>query len=204
MKIRILTPIRKVKLFNNKILFIFIWVLVVKPRPIFIQLSNMKRTSIQSPYFAAYYHRLMKRKNGFKKGMIRDRGEVLRLLSIIWKTVSEHYVEADAGVYVDNVGYLCHVLIPGQRFTVRRDLDIVSRLGTNGYLYNHLAMDFADSKRYYHFVIQDSLKKKLRVKMNKGRRYRFMYNEILAKRRVFKDFQIKRVFEDKELGHRKS
>ena len=141
----------------------------------------MKRTSIQSPYFAAYYHRLMKRKNGFKKGMIRDRGEVLRLLSIIWKTVSEHYVEADAGVYVDNVGYLCHVLIPGQRFTVRRDLDIVSRLGTNGYLYNHLAMDFADSKRYYHFVIQDSLKKKLRVKMNKGRRYRFMYNEILAK-----------------------
>lgn len=54
------------------------------------------------------------------------------------------------------------------------------------------------------FVIQDSLKKKLRVKMNKGRRYRFMYNEILAKRRVFKDFQIKRVFEDKELGHRKS
>ena len=111
----------------------------------------MKRTSIQSPYFAAYYHRLMKRKNGFKKGMIRDRGEVLRLLSIIWKTVSEHYVEADAGVYVDNVGYLCHVLIPGQRFTVRRDLDIVSRLGTNGYLYNHLAMDFADSKRYYHF-----------------------------------------------------
>ena len=73
----------------------------------------MKRTSIQSPYFAAYYHRLMKRKNGFKKGMIRDRGEVLRLLSIIWKTVSEHYVEADAGVYVDNVGYLCHVLIPG-------------------------------------------------------------------------------------------
>lgn len=204
MKIRILIPIRKVKLFNNKILFIFIWVLVVKPRPIFIQLSNMKRTSIQSPYFAAYYHRLMKRKNGFKKGMIRDRGEVLRLLSIIWKTVSEHYVEADAGVYVDNVGYLCHVLIPGQRFTVRRDLDIVSRLGTNGYLYNHLAMDFADSKRYYHFVIQDSLKKKLRVKMNKGRRYRFMYNEILAKRRVFKDFQIKRVFEDKELGHRKS
>ncbi len=75
----------------------------------------MKRTSIQSPYFAAYYHRLMKRKNGFKKGMIRDRGEILRLLSIIWKTVSEHYVEADAGVYVDNVGYLCHVLIPGQR-----------------------------------------------------------------------------------------
>lgn len=65
-------------------------------------------------------------------------------------------------------------------------------------------MDFADSKKYYHFVIQDSLKKKLRVKMNKGRRYRFMYNEILAKRRVFKDFQIKRVFEDKELGHRKS
>ena len=113
-------------------------------------------------------------------------------------------MEADAGVYVDNVGYLCHVLIPGQRFAVRRDLDIVSRLGTNGYLYNHLAMDFADSKRYYHFVIQDSLKKKLRVKMNKGRRYRFMYNEILAKRRVFKDFQIKRVFEDKELGHRKS
>ena len=164
----------------------------------------MKRTSIQSPYFAAYYHRLMKRKNGFKKGMIRDRGEVLRLLSIIWKTVSEHYVEADAGVYVDNVGYLCHVLIPGQRFTVRRDLDIVSRLGTNGYLYNHLVMDFADSKRYYHFVIQDSLKKKLRVKMNKGRRYRFMYNEILAKRRVFKDFQIKRVFEDKDLGYRKS
>ena len=165
-------------------------------------MTDMKRTSIQSPYFAAYYHGLMKRKNGFKKGMIRDRGEVLRLLSIIWKTVSEHYVEADAGVYVDNVGYLCHVLIPGQRFAVRRDLDIVSRLGTNGYLYNHLAMDFADSKRYYHFVIQDSLKKKLRVKMNKGRRYRFMYNEILAKRRVFKDFQIKRVFEDKELGHR--
>ena len=113
----------------------------------------MKRTSIQSPYFVAYYHRLMKRKNGFKKA-------------------------------------------------VRRDLDIVSRLGTNGYLYNHLAMDFADSKRYYHFVIQDSLKKKLRVKMNKGRRYRFMYNEILAKRRVFKDFQIKRVFEDRELNHR--
>lgn len=153
----------------------------------------MKHSTIYSNYFVSYYHKQMISKKGLMKRTIMDRSEVLSLLSLIWKTVSEHYLENDGGVYIDNIGYLCHMIVPHQKFGISRITNDVIRMGTNGYKYNHTVLDFSSYKRYYHLVISDYLKKKSKNKMNKGKRYRFLYNEVQAKKHIFKDFQIKNV-----------
>lgn len=165
---------------------------------------KMKRTTIQSDFFVAYYHHIYKRKGGYKKGTISNYDEVLKLLSTIWETVYEHYMETDGGVYIDNIGYLCHPIIPAeQKFIVTKTFDNVIREETNGRAYRHTVLDFAEPKRFYHLVLQEYNRKKAVALMNKGKRYRFMYNEVMAKKHIFNDFKIKKVFEDRRLKHKK-
>lgn len=66
-----------------------------------------------------------------------------------------------------------------------------------------MCLDFGDTKRYYHLELSKYLQDRSKSEMRKGRRYRFLYNEVDAKRHIFRDYVIKRVFEDKDLNYKK-
>lgn len=166
----------------------------------------MKHTTISSSYFVSYYRRLMRnkrRKDGHKRGTLSNCTECLALLSLIWETVAEHYLQNEGGVYIDNIGYLCHMLIPNQRFGIDPITKDIRRINTNGYRYNHTVLDFGDPKRFFHLTLSDYLQKKAKIVMNDGERYRFLYNEVQAKRYAIKDFHVKNVFNPEELRYRK-
>lgn len=163
----------------------------------------MKTTTISSYYFVSFYHKQMRRKNGMKKGTISDRDEVLSLLSIIWQTVAEHYLNNDGGVYVEHIGYLCHMMIPGRKFYVSKMTGDVCRMGTNGIKYNHTCLDFGDTKRYFHLELSGYLKSKSKEKMRSGKKYRFLYNEVMAKMGYGRPWKITKVFDDNKLMFKK-
>lgn len=141
--------------------------------------GGLKRHRMNNQYFVSYYFNLMKSR-GFSKRIIKDRSEVLRLQSIIFKTIKEHYVENEGGVYIDNIGYLCHVIRPNRRFFVNKVAKDVIRFKTDGFKYNHIVLDLFGRKKYFYLYMSDSLKLFIGKRMKKGLRYRFLYREIMT------------------------
>lgn len=154
----------------------------------------MKKTSIATNYFYSFYKRTMASRRIKKGRMISDRSKLLKLQSIIWKTVAEHYIENEGGVYLDNFGYLCHIINPKKNFSINHLIGEVRNIHTGGYKYRHTALDFPFFRRYYHLEIENSVKRKSR-----DRKYKFLYREVLAKRHIEKDFRIFKIFKKGEL-----
>lgn len=154
----------------------------------------MKRTSICNNYFVSFYKRMMKRKQVGKKRIISDRYKVKKLQNIIWETVLEHYIQNEGGVYIDNFGYLCHIINPKRNFGINHLIGEVMNIHTNGHRYRHVVLDFSPKSQYYHIDLSTLTKRKSRNK-----KYKFLYREVCAKRHLGKVPRIPKVFKEEEL-----
>lgn len=155
----------------------------------------------------------MKRKNGYKKGTIKHGKDILKIQSELWREVAEQYLNNNDGVYLEHIGYLCHVLFDTKpKYIVRKNVRASSNteegyefypdvrlMGTNGYRYTHTVLDFADTKRFFHLVLSDYLKSKARKLMGKGKRYRFAYNEVKTKMDLMKTWAMPKVYKDNKI-----
>lgn len=150
---------------------------------------KIKKRLITQSDFATFYKKFMKKRKG-RKRVISDRYEICRLQSIIYKTIQEHYLNNEGGVYIDNLGYLCHRIIPHQSFVKSHFGDDISKLGTNGYKYRHECLDFLWMKKnhrsYYHLILSGLLQKRCDRLMWDGLKYKFLYREVFAKMKLFK------------------
>ena len=155
---------------------------------------KVKRVLMSSQDFPAFYRFFMKNSRRGRKRIIKKNADILYLQSVIWKTIVEHYLNNIGGVYIDNLGYLCHRIVPRQSFPITRNKRIVAKIETNGYVYRHECLDFLwmkrDKKIYYHLHLSKILKKKSNELMKKGVKYKFLYREVMAKKHIFREQNI--------------
>ena len=105
------------------------------------------------------------------------------ILVVIWKTIAEHYIRNEGGVYLDNIGYLCHIIRPEKKFSIRGKLS-KKRVMAGGYGYRHvcLQMEMTRLGRMRHYVsvdISGFMKKQCDAFILKGYKYKFLYRESL-------------------------
>lgn len=165
----------------------------------FSYLWFMKITSISSRAFYTFYRDHIKSKRRSKKNSIKGRQKVLDLQATIWETVAEHYLENQAGVYIDNIGYLCHMIKPERDLSISPFVNEIKYINSNGYKYRHLALELSDKKRYFHLFLNTNLIGKSKAKIAKRTRYRFLYNEVMAKKHAIKDKIIRKVYDKSKL-----
>lgn len=157
--------------------------------------------TVTSNYFYTFYRAYMISK---KLPYLQDRELVKKVHSEVWKTVLDHYINNEGGVYLDNLGYLCHMITPVQKFTFNKKSKRVTREETNGYYYRHICMGVRKNRsNYHHLIFSPILIKKLRELMRKGKRYRFLYREVQAKTYRKRGWKIKHLFDDKSLKYYK-
>ncbi len=145
----------------------------------------MESVKIATTYFIPFYRSIMARRRSRHRHVISDARDIIECQSLIWKTVADHYLENEGGVYINNIGYLCHVICPVRSLSINRVTGDINRKGTDGYKYTHCCVDFLPRNKFFHLVVQDALKRKSRELMNAGRRYKFLYREVQSEREVF-------------------
>lgn len=145
----------------------------------------MKSIKIANVYFVPFYRSLLKKRAARYKHVLSSKEEILECQSLIWRTVAEHYIENDGGVYINNIGYLCHIICPVRKLSICKITNDINRKHTDGYKYTHDCMDFLPKNKYFHLVVQKSLRKKCHDLMNKGKRYKFLYREVQSEMEVF-------------------
>lgn len=145
----------------------------------------MEKKSILGSSFVPFYRSLTAKKKTKRRHVISDRRDIMQCHSLIWKTIRDHYLENEGGVYINNIGYLCHVIRPVRTLYINPVTKDINRKGTDGYKYSHECMDFMPKNKFFHLVLQPALKKKSRNLMNSGRRYKFLYREVQSECEVF-------------------
>lgn len=158
----------------------------------------MKRTRITSNHFYSFYRRMM-RLYKKKKGLIKDRNDLMDLQSLIWETVADHYLNNEGGVYIDNIGYLCHMMIPCKMLRVSDLFGTLIHGSTNGYKYKHMVLCLDSDKTYFQLDISKALQKKSNDKMSKGKRYKFLYREVMSKIKTLRRERIPVIYKKEEL-----
>lgn len=138
--------------------------------------------------FIAFYRSILNQSKRGKAAMIPDRKETLRCQSLIWDVIAKSYMRNDGGVYIDNVGYFCHLVNPKRMYRVTRWKDgtvAMTRQGRDGYNYIHSCYDFKPNNTYFRIELSARLKIYCDMYMNKGKRYKFLYREVDSERGVF-------------------
>ena len=93
-------------------------------------------------------------KNGKRrKHTIVDKNDILECQSLIWKVIRDRYLEDEGGVYINNIGYLCHKINPNRKIYLNKLTGTINRRGTGGYSYVHTCMDFMPRNKYFHLYI---------------------------------------------------
>lgn len=138
----------------------------------------MKRSRIKTSYFIPYY-----RVFAVERCRISDPVMVRRVVDLLWRTIKKHYVENEGGVYLDNIGYLCHIIKPERKFVLRNSVS-KNRVMTGGYGYRHVCLQMEKTvlgrMRYYASVdLLKSLKRLCDRNNARGNKYKFFYREIL-------------------------
>ena len=158
------------------------------------------RCRITSNYFYSFYREYLKSK---RLKPITPREDAVRIQSLLWQVVLEHYMDNEGGVYLDNLGYLCHMIRPRRRFYYNRKFGLINHEHTNGYSYRHFCIVIRKSvKRYFNLKLQVSITKRCRYRMNKGLRYRFLYREVNAKLYKKKGWVLKNIYKPEFLKNR--
>lgn len=113
-------------------------------------------------------------KNGKRrKHTIVDKNDILECQSLIWKVIRDKYLDNEGGVYINNIGYLCHKINPNRKIYLNKLTGTINRRGTGGYSYVHTCIDFMPRNKYFHLYISPALNKECRLAMESGRRYKF-------------------------------
>ena len=145
------------------------------------------KTSIATHKFEGYYYNIYspKRRNLIKQ---KDREDIYKIQSMIWKTIREHYINNEAGLYLQNIGHLCHIVHPKIKFTHAT----VNRNALGGRKYFHICLDGFPKDRYCQIVFNKSLKGDIREAMvDNGKRYKFLFDEIEAHKKNLKRWRLK-------------
>lgn len=163
-------------------------------------MTVLKKGYITFNHFYKFYKDACERNVKKRKRLVADRTEVQRIQSLLWKTVAEHYINNIGGVYLDDIGYLCHIIRPNRNFVVNKKLGIIKREKTDGYLYKHFVLRFKAGNKYFNLKINNYLVLKCNKFIQQGNRYRFLYREVKAKKRIVKKLRILRIYKDNEFG----
>lgn len=159
---------------------------------IFVQkhpMNNEREISISTHHFVSFYHKIMQRNEVFKKRSISSRKRVLKALSLILETIYDRYVLNEGGVYLRNIGYLCHIMNPVRKRRLNLKTGDMYRKFTDGYLYKHICLDFNEKGRYYHLFPFPTLNVEIRLYMRSNNKtYKFLYRIIRSEmnRKKFK------------------
>ena len=49
-----------------------------------------------------------------------DKNDILECQSLIWKVIRDRYLEDEGGVYINNIGYLCHKINPNRKIYLNK------------------------------------------------------------------------------------
>lgn len=133
--------------------------------------------------FYLYYREICASYKKREERAIKRESEVRSIHLEIWKVISEMYEEAEGGVYIDNLGYFCHVVNPIRSWGVKFK-GAIQRMKTNGYMYNHIVLDFKGWTQPYHIYknIIYGLNRNM-MRLTPKKRYKFLINEIKSYRR---------------------
>lgn len=144
-----------------------------------------KSFKILYQYFLRFYRSIMSKNGKRRKHTIVDKNDILECQSLIWKVIRDRYLEDEGGVYINNIGYLCHKINPNRKIYLNKLTGTINRRGTGGYSYVHTCIDFMPRNKYFHLYISPALNRECRLAMESGRRYKFLYREVESESKVF-------------------
>lgn len=109
------------------------------------------KSVINKDDFIDFYRAFCSRKICANRRQIKDVRAVNRVHLQIWKTISDMYKNAEGGVFIDGIGYFCHVIKPDRKWGMCKMLDVPIRYKTNGFPYRHMVVDsMIKPRRFYH------------------------------------------------------
>lgn len=89
-------------------------------------------------------------KNGKRrKHTIVEKNDILECQSLIWKVIRDKYLDNEGGVYINNIGYLCHKINPNRKIYLNKLTGTINRRGTGGYSYVHTCIEFYASEQVF-------------------------------------------------------
>jgi hypothetical protein len=137
----------------------------------------------------------------------RDDATISSLFAAIWKTVARHFVENEAGVYIRNLGYFCHLAhtelthqkwvqgTPGRKL----DIPVVHRSGRNW----HKLLLREKRKGHYYFLVDTfhrDVNREVYIKMRAGNTYRFLWRDVQAYKKSRPARRLKIIAEETKYG----
>lgn len=144
------------------------------------------RGKLKTPYvtlvdydFVDFYRTIMGRKKNTTKRQIRGMREIHVVHREIWREIYKSFVEVEGGVYIDGIGYFCHIMNPRRKWRLNSLTKLPRKHRTNGYRYNHILLNVTRSNQYYcmYKYLTDDLKKKLNI-LTPSKRYKFRLREV--------------------------
>lgn len=164
----------------------------------------MKRARGFSNYFIHYYTLYG---NGVNRKTLKGYSEFREVTTAIWKTVRDHYVHNEGGVYIDNIGYLCHVIRPESKEgnAVRLSARMKRRKKRGGFSYRHVSIPIEKTRSAYRqkYAVFEPLpvvEMESDEQLLSGERYRFLYREVKEFARKSMRFRAKRIYNKKDLS----
>ena len=135
-----------------------------------LPLGWMRRT-----YFATFYKDYAKHK---KHSVLKDRKAIGDIAFKLWETVGDHFLTNEGGVYLDNIGYICHVI--RTKKTYKFFNNIVADDNADGNSYDSVVMPMRYFNRRWNFSVEisEALRKRSSEAVRDGYRYRFLYKEL--------------------------
>ena len=137
--------------------------------------------------FEKYYEEYIRKRKIPKERILSNKDDLRKIHNELWKTVQELYVESEGGIYIDNIGYFCHVIQPKRKWRISGLTNRPEMPRTNGYRYRHMVIELHDSRNglyminnkkiFYH--IYKSILPHVRDKMNK-KKYKLRIKEIAS------------------------
>lgn len=131
--------------------------------------------------FPIYYRSIMSQTKVRAKREIKSTEDINKIHKMIWETIRDMYERSEGGVYIENIGYFCHVIKLSRKWGMNNLTNTPIKPSTNGYPYRHVVLEMEGKRRYYHIFrsILPTLKKKL-DKMAGHKRYKLRINEVIS------------------------
>lgn len=160
----------------------------------------MKIARIFTNYFWHYYTLFG---NGKGRSVMASYSDFKKVIEAIWKTVRHRYIYNEGGVYIDNIGYLCHIIRPESKpgNSIRISVRNKKRKKKGGYNYRHISIPVGRSRKsvlskYIFLEPLKSIKEESEAVLLAGYRYRFLYREVIEHLRKVHTFRIKRIYNE--------
>lgn len=154
------------------------------PRPRKVDVK-FKITSVSNPKFVRYYRTMCSNHRSRRVRCILNHREVMKIQDTIWETVADMYKEKEGGVYIDNIGYFCSVMVPRTSWGISGLTGKPLRPGTNGYLYRPVVFDFRRHQYYHiHKALNQNLIRLMKRK-SQERRLKLYLNDVKSYRKCF-------------------